>query len=157
MGDTDDINEIFRIVDSDGSGYLNKEKLQCICPYLSPSEIDIIFNDLDTDHDNRISLKEFTHGFKEVIEPRDRRNLLNDKELINYENSLDKKEDSPTNIGQIQINEVFYNLSWYENNINLNMVYQLMRLYLYRTFFDSEDFSMSIYFKIKRCIPADKC
>ncbi|CAF0929105.1 unnamed protein product [Rotaria sordida] len=115
MGDTDDINEIFRIVDSDGSGYLDKEKLQRICPHLSSSEIDIIFNDLDTDHDNRISLKEFTNGFKELIKPNDNERLLRKKKLINYENVIDKDEDDlTTEVAQTQINEVFNNLSCQE-------------------------------------------
>ncbi|CAF3357177.1 unnamed protein product [Rotaria sp. Silwood1] len=118
MNDIDDINEIFRIVDSDGSGYLNKEKLQHICPHLSPSEIEIIFNDLDTDHDNRISLKEFTNGFKELIKPNDNNCLLRKKKLTNYDSTIDKdEEDLTTNIAQVQINEVFNNLSWYEKNI----------------------------------------
>jgi Ca2+-binding EF-hand superfamily protein len=115
MDDTDDINKIFQIVDSDGSGYLNKEKFQHICPHLSPSEIDIIFNDLDIDHDNRISLKEFTHGFKELIKTNDNYRSLNNKKLINHENDIDKEEeDLSTHMTQIQINEVFNHLSWYE-------------------------------------------
>jgi Ca2+-binding EF-hand superfamily protein len=112
MGDTDDINKIFQIVDSDGSGYLDKEKLQHICPHLSASEIETIFNDLDTDHDNRISLNEFTHGFKELIQPTNNRRSLNKKKLINHDNAFDAEEDLTTDMTQIQINEVFNNLSW---------------------------------------------
>ena len=116
MSDTDDINKIFQIVDSDGSGYLNKEKLQHICPHLSPSEIDVIFDDLDTDHDNRISLKEFTHGFKELIKPNENRRALYKKKLTNQETAADKEEeDLTTNMTQTQLNEVFNNLPWYEN------------------------------------------
>jgi Ca2+-binding EF-hand superfamily protein len=119
MGDSDDINKIFQIVDSDGSGYLNKEKLQLVCPHLSSSEIDMIFNDLDTDHDNRISLNEFTHGFKELIKPKDHQQSLNKKKLVNQENTIDKDEDDlTTNMTQIQINEVFNNMSWYETKDN---------------------------------------
>ncbi len=116
MGDTDDINQFFQIVDSDGSGYLNKEKLQHICPHLSPTDIDVIFNDLDTDHDNRISLNEFTRGFKELITPNNNHQLLNKKKLLNQDNIIDKeeKEDLTTNMTQIQLNEVFNNLSWYK-------------------------------------------
>jgi hypothetical protein len=120
MGDIDDIDKIFQIVDSDGSGYLSKEKLQRICPHLSPSEIDIIFNDLDTDRDNRVSLKEFTHGFKELIKPNDNHRLLNTKKLINQKNIIGKEEiedlDLTTNMTHIQtqINEVFNSISWYD-------------------------------------------
>jgi len=113
MGDIDDIDKIFQIVDSDGSGYLSKEKLQRICPHLSPSEIDVIFNDLDSDHDNRISLKEFTHGFKELIKSNDNRHSSYKKKLMNHENAIDKEEeDLTTDMTPIQINEVFSNLSW---------------------------------------------
>jgi hypothetical protein len=115
MADTVDINKIFQIVDSDGSGYLNKEKLHDICPHLSSSEIDVIFNDLDTDQDNQISLTEFTHGFKELIQPNDKHRTLHKKKLIKHENATDKEEeDLTTNMTQIQINEVFNNLSWYD-------------------------------------------
>ncbi|CAF1333581.1 unnamed protein product [Rotaria magnacalcarata] len=119
MGDTDNINEIFQIVDSDGSGYLNKEKLQRICPHLSPSDIDIIFTDLDTDHDNRISLKEFTNGFKELIQPSHSKYAISKTKLTNRDNAIDKEEEEEeenltTDITPVQINEVFNNLSCQE-------------------------------------------
>ncbi|CAF1932013.1 unnamed protein product [Rotaria magnacalcarata] len=112
MGDTDNINEIFQIVDSDGSGYLNKEKLQRICPHLSPSDIDIIFTDLDTDHDNRISLKEFTNGFKELIQPSHSKYAISKTKLTNRDNAIDKEEEEEeenltTDITPVQINEAF--------------------------------------------------
>ncbi|CAM4868918.1 unnamed protein product [Rotaria socialis] len=97
MGDTDNINEIFQIVDSDGSGYLNKEKLQ--------------------HHDNRISLKEFTNGFKELIQPSHNNHAICKNKLINHDNAIDKEEEEEnltTDITPVQINEVFNNLSWYE-------------------------------------------
>lgn len=115
MDDIDDISEIFQIVDSDGSGYLDKEKLHRICPHLSPSEIDIIFNDLDTDHDNRINLKEFTNGFKQLIKPTHVEHTIHKKKLINSATAIDKDDDDlSTDLTQVQINEVFNNLSWYE-------------------------------------------
>ncbi|CAF3316880.1 unnamed protein product [Rotaria socialis] len=119
MGDTDNINEIFQIVDSDGSGYLNKEKLQRICPHLSPSDIDIIFTDLDIDHDNRISLKEFTNGFKELIQPSHNNHAICKNKLINHDNAIGKEEEEEeenltTDITPVQINEVFNNLSCQE-------------------------------------------
>lgn len=121
MNGTDDINKIFQIVDSDGSGYLDKDKLQCICPHLSSTEIDIIFTDLDTDHDNRISLEEFTNGFKHLIKPNNNHCLLNKTDLINSTNSNDKEEggDLTAHMTQIQINEVFNHLSWYEKKKRL--------------------------------------
>lgn len=120
MDATNDINEIFQIVDSDGSGYLDKEKLQRICPHLSPSEIDIIFNDLDTNHDNRISLKEFTLGFKELVKPNESKSRFPSKKLMIRDNAMDKDdEDITKDMTQTQINEVFNNLSWYEKIIYL--------------------------------------
>ena len=113
MDDSDDINTIFRILDSDGSGFLNREKLQLVCPHLSASEIDIIFNDLDTDHDNRISLKEFTHGFKELIQPNDNQAVLKKQKSIDQGSTNEKDDENlTTNLTQVQINEVFNNLSW---------------------------------------------
>ncbi|CAM4855001.1 unnamed protein product [Rotaria socialis] len=97
MGDTDNINEIFQIVDSDGSGYLNKEKLQ--------------------HHDNRISLKEFTSGFKELIQPSHNNHAICKNKLINHDNAIDKEEEEEnltTDITPVQINEVFNNLSCQE-------------------------------------------
>jgi len=101
MGDTDEINQIFRIVDSDGSGYLDRNKLQLVCPHLSSTEIDLIFNDLDADHDNRISLKEFTVGFKYLCSTK-----------TNNDSSSD--ENLTKNLTQTQISEVFNNLSCQE-------------------------------------------
>ncbi|CAF0765198.1 unnamed protein product [Adineta ricciae] len=118
MDDTDDIAEIFQLVDSDGSGYLNKDKLHSICPHLSSAEIDVIFNDLDTDHDNRISFAEFTSGFKDLIKSNDNHRSLYKKKLLNHENALDNdddgEEDLTSHTTQIQINEVFNNLSCQE-------------------------------------------
>lgn len=113
METNDDIDQIFQIVDSDGSGYLNKEKLQLVCPHLSSTEIDLIFDDLDKDHDNRISLTEFTHGFQQLIVPHQNQVSLTKKKLINSDNFLEKDNDELTvNMTQTQINEVFNHLSW---------------------------------------------
>ena len=106
MNDTDDISQIFQLVDSDGSGYLNKEKLQLVCPHLSPSEIEVIFNDLDTNHDDRICLKEFTQGFRDLIQPKENRSSLKQTKSLNQD-ELDE-ENLTTN----QINQVLNNLSW---------------------------------------------
>lgn len=113
-GNTDDINRIFDIVDSDGSGYLDREKLHRICPHLSIAEIDAIFDDLDTDHDNRISLTEFTQGFKELIQPADEPHVAQRGKLVNQERIFDVEEDATAGTTPRQINEVFSNLSWYE-------------------------------------------
>lgn len=110
MDTNDDIDQIFQIVDSDRSGYLNKEKLQLVCPHLSSAEIDIIFDDLDTDHDNRISLKEFTQGFQQLIQPSGKQHS---NRLSNSDNLLEKENEELTvNMTQTQINEVFNHLSW---------------------------------------------
>lgn len=113
MDDSDEIARIFQLVDTDGSGYLDQEKLHRICPHLSLAEIDVIFNDLDTDHDNRVSLAEFTHGFKELIKPNDDRRVLYRKKLVGHDNAVDKdEEDLTTHTTQTQINEVFNHLAW---------------------------------------------
>ena len=119
-GNNDDINTIFDIVDSDGSGYLDREKLHRICPHLSLAEIDAIFDDLDTDHDNRISLTEFTQGFKELIQPADEPHVAPRRKLLNQGRVFDMEEDVTADATPLQINEVFSNLSWYEPDSSLS-------------------------------------
>jgi Ca2+-binding EF-hand superfamily protein len=46
MVDIADINTLFQMIDSDENGYIDKEKLQQLCPHLSPREIDTIFHHL---------------------------------------------------------------------------------------------------------------
>lgn len=113
MAEADDINKIFQIVDSDGSGYLDKEKLHRICPHLSSGEIDDIFQDLDTDHDNRISLKEFTLGFTELGQPTGSSHRSSNKQKATHQKrAFDIEEDFNTNMTPTQINEIFSSLSW---------------------------------------------
>lgn len=104
MATVDDLNRIFEIVDSDGSGYLDKEKLRRICPQLSTTEIDAIFDDLDADQDQRISLKEFTEGFQENRQTTEK--LVAQNVLLNGEDHLE------TSMTPAQLNEIFTSLSW---------------------------------------------
>ena len=108
MTDAADINKIFQIVDSDGSGYLDREKLRRICPHLSATEIDAIFDDLDTNHDNRISLKEFTLGFNALLPPAHSASPVQNKS----KHALDLDEDLTSDMTPVQINDVFSSLSW---------------------------------------------
>jgi len=102
MSDTYDTNAILQILDSDGSGYIDKEKLQSTCPHLSPLEIDRIFNDFDKDHDNRIYLNE-------LIQSNDYpRELPKQNAMVAQCNNTDE------NMTHTQINEIFNGLAWYE-------------------------------------------
>ena len=113
MAEADDINRIFQIVDSDGSGYLDKEKLHRICPHLSAEEIDAIFEDLDTDHDNRISLNEFTLGFTELGRPSGSNQRSSSKQkAVLPKHAFDIEEDLNTDMTSTQIHEIFSSLSW---------------------------------------------
>ncbi|CAF1020215.1 unnamed protein product [Didymodactylos carnosus] len=64
---SENINQIFNTCDFDRCGYLDKDKLQRICPHLNSNEIDLIFSNLDTNKDNKISLSEFSRGFKALL------------------------------------------------------------------------------------------
>ena len=108
MTDAADINKIFQIVDSDGSGFLDRDKLRRICPQLSATEIDAIFDDLDTNHDNRISLKEFTSGFNTLI-PSAHNVSPGPKKSKHV---LDPDEELTSDMTPVQINDVFSSLSW---------------------------------------------
>jgi Ca2+-binding EF-hand superfamily protein len=93
---------LYQLIDSSGNGYIDKEKLQHLCPHLSQLEIDTIFNDFDKDHDNRIYLKELLQSNNY---PRE----LYKQNTSNYQCNI--KE----NMTQTQVNEVFNTLAWYEN------------------------------------------
>jgi Ca2+-binding EF-hand superfamily protein len=97
MGDIDDINTFFQAADLDRNGYIDKEKLQRICPHLTLAEIDTIFHDLGKGHDNRIYLKELIQSPE-----------LDKQNVSDYECN---KEERMT---QKQINEIFNTLTWYE-------------------------------------------
>ena len=58
MVDINDMNTLFRSVDPDGSGFIDKDKLQRICPHLSSADIDTIFEHFDSDHDNRLTVND---------------------------------------------------------------------------------------------------
>jgi Ca2+-binding EF-hand superfamily protein len=99
MGDVDDINMLFQTVDSNENGYIDKEKLQRLCPHLSQVEIDTIFNDFDKDHDNRICLKE-------LIQSNEYSSALYKQNAVDYQYNTEE------NMAHIQISEIFNNLPW---------------------------------------------
>ncbi len=101
MGDMDDRNTLFPIDDSDENGYIDKEKLQRLCPHLSPLEIDEIFDQIDQDHDNRIY-------FKELLQSHDYLHSLH------QENVTEQPYRIAENMAQIPINTTLTNLPWYE-------------------------------------------
>jgi hypothetical protein len=62
MGDFTDINTLSQTVDFDGSDYINKEKIQSVCPHLSSLEIDTVYNGFDQDHGKTFDVDEhMTH------------------------------------------------------------------------------------------------
>lgn len=98
MDNIDKMNNTFlQMIDTDGDGYIDRTKLQRLCPHLSSSEIETIFQELDHDQDNRICLKE----------------LLQPDEL-NRHNSTDFQSNTNEHMTQTQIQQVFNNLSWYD-------------------------------------------
>ncbi|XP_027038449.1 ras and EF-hand domain-containing protein homolog isoform X7 [Pocillopora damicornis] len=69
---TDDIEhtvkDIFRSWDLNKNGFIEKSELACCCAELNltKQEIEDLFNELDADKDNKISLLDFSKGFKRV-------------------------------------------------------------------------------------------
>jgi hypothetical protein len=104
MDDIGGINTFFQTVDLDQTGYIDKEKLQRVCPHLSSTEIDTIFNDLGKSHDNRIYLKD----------------LIQSREL-NEQNVIDYKCKAVGTMTQAQINEIFNTLAWYEKRTKIEI------------------------------------
>ncbi len=111
MVDIADINTLFQMIDSDENGYIDKEKLQQLCPHLSPREIDTIFHHFDDDHDNRICLKQLLQSSKQTT--------------IDYQLNIQE------NMTQTQIKEVFNNLAWYVTQYFLVLSKFLINIYIY--------------------------
>lgn len=62
------VKDIFRSWDLNKSGFIEKPELACCCAELNltKQEIEDLFNELDVDKDNKISLLDFSKGFKRV-------------------------------------------------------------------------------------------
>ena len=58
------LGDVFRALDLDGSGYIDKDELGAICDYLSVDELAKIFKQLDKDGDGRISIDDFTKEYQ---------------------------------------------------------------------------------------------
>jgi hypothetical protein len=99
MGDIDDINTLFQVVDWKEYCYTDKEKLQRLYPHLSQVEINAIFND----YDNRICLKDLIQF---NVYPRE----------LFKQNTIDYQYNIEENMTQTQVNEIFNTLAWYENS-----------------------------------------
>ncbi|XP_022792274.1 ras and EF-hand domain-containing protein homolog isoform X7 [Stylophora pistillata] len=62
------VKDIFRSWDLNKSGFIEKPELACCCAELNLTKLEIedLFNELDVDKDNKISLLDFSKGFKRV-------------------------------------------------------------------------------------------
>ena len=65
------LDDLFRACDRGGKGYVTCSELRELCGGfgISSVESDTIFEDLDKDEDGKISLADFTAGFKEFFSP----------------------------------------------------------------------------------------
>lgn len=73
--DNDQAEQLFSIIDLDGSGFIDKSELAHICGDLPADELNEIFLELDKDGDGRISHDEFKVGFKDVYKTVKKRRL----------------------------------------------------------------------------------
>ncbi|XP_048730125.1 ras and EF-hand domain-containing protein homolog isoform X3 [Ostrea edulis] len=64
--DFDAADQLFKICDLDGSGYVDEGELAEICKELPAEDLHEIFLELDKDQDGHISVEEFRRGFKEI-------------------------------------------------------------------------------------------
>lgn len=62
------VKDIFRSWDLNKNGFIEKSELACCCAELNLTneEINNLFKELDVDCDNKISLLDFSKGFKRV-------------------------------------------------------------------------------------------
>ncbi|OXA60068.1 ras and EF-hand domain-containing protein homolog [Folsomia candida] len=69
------LEELFQLCDPTGVGHIGREELRSLCATLriSLSDADAIFLDLDNDGDGSITFSEFSHGFRDFLNPGTRR------------------------------------------------------------------------------------
>ena len=60
------LGALFRACDLDGSGYIDEQELANVCQDLTSEELRRVFCALDRDGDGRISVEEFTKGFRGI-------------------------------------------------------------------------------------------
>jgi hypothetical protein len=101
---SNDIRNLFRVCDLDGSGDIDRYELAQICPHLNQDEIDSVFKDLDKNNDGLISFTEFCQGFRELLPIN---YFINDKETSTLTN-VEKTEDNLF----YSLDRSFKSLSW---------------------------------------------
>lgn len=62
------LGDLFSACDLDGSGFIDENELASFCSDLSADEVADVFKELDRDRDGRISISEFSDGFREFTE-----------------------------------------------------------------------------------------
>ena len=100
MDHANSVGSLFRACDLDGSGFIDETELASICPELSNAEVKDVFKQLDKDGDGKISVDEFSRGFKEIndtIKEKERRksrpassDSLDETNLEDYVGDLDE-------------------------------------------------------------------
>lgn len=62
------VKDIFHSWDLDKNGFIEQSELACCCSELNLTieEVNNLFNELDADGDKKISLQDFSKGFKRV-------------------------------------------------------------------------------------------
>ena len=113
--DTSRIDQLFEACDLDGSGFIDEEELKNICADLTTEEVSEVFQELDKDGDGKISISEFSDGFKGISDTllaisRARRASVRLSSSTDPLNNQEKEKDLKEFVGNLD--EGFGALTW---------------------------------------------
>lgn len=66
-----ELRQLFQACDRHQRGYIDRHEFGQLCAsfHIDPADVDVIFDDLDRDRDQRISLDDFSQGFRDFLQP----------------------------------------------------------------------------------------
>ncbi|XP_035824173.1 ras and EF-hand domain-containing protein homolog [Aplysia californica] len=85
------LGQLFKACDLDGSGYIDQDELASICSGLSVDELSDVFKQLDKDGDGRISIDEFAKGYRDIALANDSRKRERIRQRLRSEKSEEDK------------------------------------------------------------------
>ncbi|XP_025087000.1 ras and EF-hand domain-containing protein homolog isoform X3 [Pomacea canaliculata] len=84
------LGALFKACDLDGSGFIDQQELSRVCSELSTDDLRDVFAELDKDRDGRISVEEFTKGFRGIAEAMETKNREKIRERLRSTENLDQ-------------------------------------------------------------------